>query len=213
MKHVLITLFALIALGCTQQSQAGDFLPGTHYVELDPHQPTSVADGEVEVIEFFWYGCPHCFSLEPHMQSWSESKPEKVVFKRVPAVLNPNWEILGRAYYTAEALNVVDIIHPAIFEKIHVDRQMITSESRLRDLFQEKAGISAEDFDKAWNSFAVQSQIKRSNMLGRRYRLTGVPAVIINGKFATDATKAKGYANVARVTDYLAKIELSEVDK
>ena len=205
-------LFGIIAsLFMVAGAQAADYVAGKNYLVLPTEQPTSAGPGEVEVIEFFWYGCNHCFALEPHVRDWLESKPSNVKFVRIPAVLNRGWDVTAQAYYTAEALDVVEQVHDAIFNAIHVDRRMRVAVNKdlLAELFEEHAGISAEDFDKAWNSFPVASKLKRAELMGRRYRLTGVPAVVVNGKYATDASKAGSYGQVFNVVDFLVRKEMA----
>lgn len=208
MKRTLISITALFLLAIGAQANAGAWQEGKHYVKVSQSQPTSVAPDEVEVIEFFWYGCPHCFSLEPHVKKWLETKSSKVKYVRLPASLNPAWSTLSQAYYTAEALDVVDPMHDVIFQQIHVENRMITRKDTLQELFKEKADVSEEDFNKAWSSFAVASKMKRADLLARRFRVTGVPAIIIDGKYATDATKAGSFSNVFDIVDHLARQEL-----
>lgn len=208
MKRTLISITALFLLAIGAQANAGAWQEGKHYVKVAQPQPTSVAPDEVEVIEFFWYGCPHCYSLEPHIKKWLESKSSKVKYLRMPASLNPAWSTLSQAYFTAEALDVVDPMHDVIFNKIHGEHRMITSKDTLQELFKEHAGVNEEDFNKAWSSFSVASKMKRADLLARRFRITGVPAIIIDGKYATDATKAGSYANVFEVVDYVARQQL-----
>lgn len=210
MKRILISMTALLFFAIGAQAHAGAWQEGKHYVKVAQPQPTSVAPDEVEVIEFFWYGCPHCFSLEPHVKKWLDTKSSKVKYVRMPASLNPAWSTLAQAYYTAVVLDVVDPMHDAMFKRIHIERSMITSKETVQELFEEKAGVTEEDFNKAWSSFAVASRMKRADLLARRFRITGVPAIIVDGKYATDATKAGSYENVFDVVDFLARRELKE---
>lgn len=210
MHRVLKIMTALALLGITAGAQAADWQEGKHYKLVTPAQPTSVAPDEVEVLEFFFYGCPHCYALEPHIETWLEQKPEKIKFKRVPATLNPAWQLMARAYYTAEALNVLDVIHPALFNEYHTQKnfRIASSKELIQELFKEKAGVNEEDFRKAFESFAVASKVKRADVMAKRYLLTGVPAIIINGKYSADATMAGGYSQLVQLTDSLAKKEL-----
>ncbi|MDX1454759.1 MAG: thiol:disulfide interchange protein DsbA/DsbL [Gammaproteobacteria bacterium] len=206
-------LFGIVAsLFMVTGAQAAGVVAGQNYLVLPSEQPTSAGPGQIEVIEFFWYGCNHCFAVEPHAKQWLENKPSNVKFVRIPAVLNRGWDVSARAYYTAEALGVVDQVHDEIFKAIHVDRRMRVAVNKdlLAELFAEHAGVSAEDFDNAWNSFPVASKLKRAELMGRRYRITGVPAMIINGKYATDATKAGGYGAIFDVIDHLVRKEMAD---
>ena len=176
-----------------------------HYLRLSISQPTSVAD-KVEVVELFWYGCPHCFDLEPHIRQWLETKPDDVEFVRMPAVLGPGWELLGKGFYTAELLGVEDRIHPALFEALHVKKQKINDEAALQDFFVNH-GVSAEDFRKTFASFAVSVKLNNAKAMTRRYAITGVPTLIVNGKFSTGGRQAGSNANIIKVVDYLVARE------
>ena len=137
----------------------------------------------------FWYGCPHCYHLEPLVEEWLASKPDDVEFVRMPAVLGPNWELYGKAYYTAELLGVLDKVHPALFDAIHKDKKKIRDEAALQKLFV-KQGVSAEDFRNTFSSFAVNVKLNNAKQMTKRYAITGVPTVIINGKYSTSASQA-----------------------
>lgn len=209
--HRAFKMIAALALfGLAASAHAGQYLEGTHYNTVTPAQPTSVAPGEVEVLEFFFYGCPHCYAMEPHIETWLEHKSEKIKYIRVPASMNPTWQLMARAYYTAEALKVLDVMHPALFNEYHVQKnfRIAGSEDLIAKLFNEKAGISEEEFRKTFVSFSVVSKTKRAEALAKRYRLTGVPAIVINGKYITDATMAGGYSQAIGAMDWLAKREL-----
>ncbi|NNG12902.1 MAG: thiol:disulfide interchange protein DsbA/DsbL, partial [Halobacteria archaeon] len=123
---------------------AGDYMEGAEYLRLAKPQPTSVAD-KVEVVELFWYSCPHCYYLEPNISKWLENKPDDVEFLRLPAVLGKGWELLGKAYFTAELLGVVDKIHEPLFEAIHVKKQKFRDVAAIEDFFVSH-GVDRKDF-------------------------------------------------------------------
>ncbi len=167
---------------------AADFVEGTQYTRLATPVPTSAPD-KIEVMEFFSYACPHCFHLEPELNNWLKTKPDDVVFVRLPVVFRPEWEPLAKAYYTAEILGVLDKTHEALFEAIHVKDQKFADEAAMQAFFVSQ-GVSADDFRKTSNSFAVAVKVNSAKLMPQRYAITGVPTFIVNGKFSTSATLA-----------------------
>jgi thiol:disulfide interchange protein DsbA len=168
------------------------FKEGTNYVKVVPAQPTSVAPGKVEVIEVFWYGCGHCFALDPALESWrSKSKPEYVEFLRVPAMWNDATRMHARVFYTAEALGKLETLHSDIFRQIHIKGDALNTVERISSFFVAH-GVSADDFQKAFSSFAVENKLQRADFLNRRYRIESVPTILINGKYRTDVGMAGG---------------------
>jgi len=180
---------------------ASDYQEGKEYLVLANPQPTSVGD-KIEVVELFWYGCPHCYRLEPLLAEWRTSKPDDVEFIRMPAVLGPNWELYGKAFYTAELLGVSDKVHNALFEALHKDKKKIRNEAAVQAFFL-KQGVSAEDFKNTFNSFAVNVKLNNAKQMTKRYAITGVPTIIINGKYSTSARQAGDNQKAIKVMDYL----------
>jgi len=197
----LIVPFAVMA-GATY---AGDFEEGKQYVALANPQPTSTPD-KVEVVELFWYGCPHCNELEPFVTEWLAKQPEDVEFVRMPAILGGGWELLAKAYYTAELLGVVDKVHHALFDAIHKQRQKFRNEADVQALFSNQ-GVSAEDFRKTFNSFAVVVKTNNARQMTRRYAISGVPTLIVNGKYSTSGSLAGGSRNIMEVVTFLVDRE------
>lgn len=171
-------------------------------VSVPPETP-----GRIEVIEFFWYGCPHCYHLEPHVEQWVSNLPDDVVFRRVPAVLGPSWEPLARAYVVADLLGVLDRIHKPLFDRLHKERKRIRNLNELREFFVEQAGVDPKAFDQTYNSFAVVARINRAKQLGKRFGITGVPAFVINGKYRTSVSMAGGEDRLFEVIDALVDRE------
>jgi len=176
------------------------------YAPVQPQQPTMAQPGKIEVLEFFWYGCPHCYSMEPHVEKWLQTKPADVEFIRVPGVLNKLWMAHARAYYTAQKLGVLDQIHRPLFDALHKDHRKIFSEDELRDFFVEK-GVKAEDFTRTFNSNDVEIRVKQAYVLAQNYRLTGVPAFVVNGKYATSGQLAGTYENIITTINSLIEKE------
>ncbi len=198
-RSLLSALFLFLgAASWSARAQEQPFAP------VQPQQPTQVQAGKIEVLEFFWYGCPHCYSMEPHVEKWLQSKAADVEFIRVPGVLNKLWMAHARAYYTAQKLGVLEQIHRPLFDALHKERRKIYSEDELRDFFVDK-GIKAEDFTRVFNSNEVEIRVKQAFVLAQNYRLTGVPAFIVNGKYMVNGQLAGTYENMmATVTDLVA---------
>jgi thiol:disulfide interchange protein DsbA len=205
MKNLLKTIVLLLVIPIAQ----AEFTEGVEYKTLATPQPTSTGDN-IEVRELFWYGCPHCYHLEPELDKWLETKPGNVELVRMPAILGPSWELLGRAYYTAELLEVVDKIHKPLFSRLHVDRKRIRNEEELQAFFVEQ-GISAEDFQNTYNSFAVITKTRRSDQAAQLYGLTGVPALVVNGRYLVTASMAGSNEKMLKVVDFLIAREAASV--
>jgi len=152
--------------------------------------PTTPAPGAVEVREFFWYGCPHCYALEPAIASWLKSKPSGVNFARIPAALNPVWESSARGYYVAEQLGVLEASHAALFEAVHVRKERLFDQSSLAT-FYSRYGVKPENFNGLYNSFSVGAKVAQSRNLAIRYQLSGVPAVVVAGKYLVTGDNAR----------------------
>ena len=179
---------------------------GRHYERLSPTQPTSSGAGQIEVCEIFWYGCPHCYTFDPYLESWREDLPPNVNFLRLPAVWNPLLQLHARAYYAAEVLGISDEIHAPIFREIHVNGNPLNSEQALQAFFED-FGVSEEEFTGAFNSFAVNTKLQRADELSRRYRISSVPTVIVNGKYSTSASTAGDYPTLMELIDELVASE------
>lgn len=179
---------------------------GIEYHKIDPPQPTVTQD-KIEVVELFWYGCPHCYHFEPMLQKWLKNKPDNVVFVRIPAIFNPGWALHAKAYYTAEALGVLDKLHEPLFDAIHKHHKRLGSEEELQKFFAEY-GVSAEDFSNTFHSFVIDAKVRRAADLSKRYHIDGVPSMIVNGKYRTDGTLAHGQPEILKVVDYLINKEL-----
>lgn len=198
-------LTLLIALGLSNFAWA-DFDEGIEYELLEKAQPAPT-DGKVEVIEFFSYGCPHCYRFEPHIEKWQESKSDNVEFTHVPAVFNKSWEEYATLYYAAGVLGIQEKMHPIIFEAMHGEGKTVRSFEDLKLVF-EANGVSAEELDKALNSFTVSAKTRRAKSMTAAYGIASVPNIVVQGKYRTNGTLAQGHDNVFKVVDFLSeKIE------
>ena len=178
-----------------------EYAEGFEYQRVTPAQPVTTKN-KIEVLELFWYGCPHCYRLEPYLHTWLKTKPANVEYVRLPAVLRDDWGIHAHAFYTAEALGITEKIHTALFEAIHKDRKRITSKDDIRTLFISH-GVTAEEFDNAWGSFSVKIKLNKAKLRGNRYGANGVPTLIVNGKYRVTGTTAGGTENIMQVVDFL----------
>ena len=184
------------------------FQLNTHYRRLAPTQPTSSSPEAVEVAEVFWYGCPHCAAFDPYLAAWEERKADYVSFVRIPAVWNPLVQLHARAFYTAEALGRSEQMHEAFFREIHVNRNALDDEAKLQEFFA-GFGVDAAAFKTAFDSFAVHTKLQRADELSRRYEISSVPTIVINGKYVTDGEMAGGYEPLIELIDELAATERS----
>ena len=196
-------------LPAQHQLPDGKWKPGVNYDPVVPSQPTSVAAGKVEVLEVFWYACPHCYALEPFIKAWRKSKPDYVEFVRVPVMWGPVHRAHAQLYYTLKQLGRNDL-DDRVFETLHQGQNPLignTPEETLdRQLqFAKENGIDADAFRKAYNSFAVNADLQRAEEITQRYHVEGVPLVVINGKYVTDVGKAGTHENlIAEINDLAA---------
>ncbi|MEO8444510.1 MAG: thiol:disulfide interchange protein DsbA/DsbL [Gammaproteobacteria bacterium] len=179
---------------------------GKHFNVLTSAQGTSSSAGKIEVAEVFWFGCSHCYNLEPVLTDWAKKLPADVSFVRIPVMWNPVNEMHGRVYYTAEALGKLPQIVPAMFRAIHVDNRPMTEEKDIQKLFEDN-GVSAPDFNRTFRSFSVESQLKRAKDLTVKYRVRGVPLLVVDGKYTTDGTEIHSHQDLLAVTEELIRRE------
>ena len=182
------------------------FKEGTHYRKVVPAQPTNVAPGKVEVGEVFWYGCAHCFSLDPALESWRSKAPDYIEFVRIPAMWNDTTRMHARLFYTVELLGKLDTLHPLIFREIHVNGNMLNTVDKIT-AFLKQHGVNADEFQKTFSSFAVESRLQRADVLNRRYRVQSVPLMLVNGKYSTQLSDVGGEAALFALLNELAAHE------
>ena len=178
----------VIALSLTPLALAwrGAFAQSTGNVtELNPPLPTE-SDGKIEVLEFFWYGCIHCYNLEPRLETWLKTKPADVAFRRVPAVLSDRWGHDAAVFYAFEALGVLDKLHRPFFDAIHRERLRSDNTPAL-NAWLEKNGVDAKKFEATARSFGVQSKVKRAIRLTSDYKVDGTPAMAVHGRYTISA--------------------------
>jgi thiol:disulfide interchange protein DsbA len=188
---------------------------GVNYTRLVPAQPTAVPAGQVEVLEFFWYACPHCAAIDPLVETWKKTKPAYITFSRVHVMWNEGHRALARLYYTLDSMGKLDQLHGEVFKEIHSNNNpLIASDpnnsaesERIQTAFVTKHGISESDFKKAYHSFAVETALQRADELVQRYRIAAVPTFVVNGKFIADVGSADGQERLLSLVGDLAAQE------
>jgi len=222
LHNVLLTAVAsTMAAGSSSASAAPANLSppplwqeGVNYTRMVPAQPTSVPPGQVEVLEFFWYGCPHCYALDPKVEAWRKTKPAYVTFSRVPVMWMEGHRSTARLYYALEDMGKLDQLHSKVFEEIHVngdpliaaDPNDAAGAERVQATFLQKFGISEDAFKKSSHDFAVETDLQRADQLGLRYKISGVPTFVVNGKYVADVSSAGSPERlIALVTDLAAQ--------
>ena len=206
MKRVINNLFLVVTLmfAFTGISCAAEYQEGKHYKRIDT-QKTSNPDN-IEVLEFFWYGCPHCYQFEPHIKQWKKSKPANVDFYRVPATFRPLWTLHARAYYALEMMGQLEKVHPYMFAEIHNNKNMLDSIDKLAK-FVSKHGVDSSEFVDTMNSFTVENNLRKATKNVSNYKINGVPAIAVNGKYLVTGSMAGNYDNMIKIMQYLIEKE------
>ena len=209
LKRFLALALLVLAPLSVYAEDAQDWQEGTHYDLITPAIRTA-DPAKVEVVEFFWYGCGHCYTFEPLVSRWKKTLGEDVTFVGSPAVWNKPMELHAAMYYAADVLGVLDSLHTVMFQAMNVDGKRLSSEGEIRNLFTAN-GVSAEDFDKAYGSFGVNSQVRQANSRARAAKITGTPEMMVNGKYRISTRKAGSQANMLKIADFLIEKERATV--
>ena len=200
----IITILLALAAGVFAQAEESAkkiFKEGEHYVRLPT--PVRTADPQkIEVTEVFWYGCGHCYTFEPQLKSWRRTLPDDVLFVESPAMWRGNMETHARIFYTAKTLGMLDTMHSAVFDAMHIDKMKLDRPEQIRALF-EKHGVSADDFDKVFNSFSVTSSVNQAKARARSYGITGTPEIVVDGTYRISGRMAGSQANMLAVAEHL----------
>jgi thiol:disulfide interchange protein DsbA len=207
----LTAVFALLAALLLPAGAQAQLAAGKDYSVLNPAQVTEAA-GKIEVVEFFWYGCPHCYSLEPALEAWVKKLPADTQFRRIPAVLSESWAPHAQAFYAFEALGVLDRVHKPFFDAIHRDRLNISREDAMKQ-WLEKNGVDFKRFTDAARSFGVQAKVKRAVQLSSAYKLDGVPMLAVQGKYTISAEQGGSRERMLAVTEALIDVSRKDLKK
>jgi thiol:disulfide interchange protein DsbA len=206
-KHLLLSLCLVVfaPLSALAEQSADNYVEGTHYDLITPAIRT-LEPGKIEVAEFFWYGCGHCYNFEPMLVQWKKTLADDVNFVGSPAMWNPLMELHAKAFYAADALGVLDTMHPVLFQAMNVDRKKLGSQGEIAELFAAH-GVAVEDFNKAFDSFGVGSQVRQANSRARAAKITGTPALMVNGKYHISSRKAGSQADMLKIAEHLIEKE------
>ena len=203
-----LTLGALSSFPLTPALAQASFKEGTDYYKLSQAVPTETAKGRIEVLEFVWYNCPHCNAVEPTLSAWGKKLPKDVELKRVPVRFRAEFEPQQRAYYVLEALGKVEELQGKMFAAIHTERQTLTTLEPLL-AWAEKNGIPKKQFTDLYNSFSVIGKARRAAQLQEQFKVEGVPALGVAGRFYVDGSLAGSRERALQIVDFL----LGEVRK
>jgi thiol:disulfide interchange protein DsbA len=185
-------------------AQAAAPKAGTDYRVLDKRAPIDTAAGKIEVVEFFSYNCPHCAAFEPRLETWAKQVPADVVFKRIPVPFVGNdTEPKQRLYYTLEAMGKLDDLHPKVFQAIHQQRQSLTGDAGIVAWMEKQPGVDMKKFNELFKSFTVVGKAKRAMQLTTDYKVEGVPALGVAGRYYVDGGTAGSMERALQVTDFL----------
>jgi len=175
---------------------------GVDYMVLDKKVPVEAAAGKIEVVEFFWYNCPHCNAFEPALDAWVARLPKDVAMRRVPVGFRDDFVPQQRLFYTLESMGLLDKLHPRIFSAVHVEKQDLTRGDGIAT-WVAKQGVDKVKFMEQFNSFSVATKATRATQLQNSYKVEGVPALGVAGRFYTDGTMAKSMPRALQVVDFL----------
>jgi len=201
MKTILLTLLFIFST----YTQADDYDAGIDYIVLEKPVKTTTGD-KVEVRELFWYYCPHCYNLEPTLNAWVKKLPANAQFIRQPAMYSDRWAKGAIFYFVLEKLNLLDKLHEPLFDAIHKKKNSFKSKASFID-WVANFGVDKAKIEKAFGSFSVRVKTNKAKLNTKKYNLEGVPAIVVNGKYWTDATHAGDHNRMLEVVDFLIKKE------
>ena len=202
-RQLLLALSLLVSfLGLTAgNATAAQFEAGKHYEVLP--QPVVTRDpSKIEVVEVFWYGCIHCFHFEPLIEAWTAKLGPDVDFHGSPGMWNVSMKVHAQAYFTAEALGVLDKVHLPLFRAMNDEKKHLATAEEIEPIFT-AAGVSKSDFEDTFDSFGVANQVALADSRARSYRIQGTPEIVVNGKYRISASQAGGQAEMLKVADFL----------
>lgn len=210
MKHtILLLLFLLLTSSIPAQAQP-TFVEGVDYIRTVPtgHAVRQLQE-QVEVIEFFWYACPHCYTLEPELKTWK--KPPEAAFQQIPAVLGKDWLVHAYVFYTLETLKRMDL-HAKVFHAIHNEKRVLTTAKSFAKYFDSLGEIKSDTFLKTFNSLAVDLKVKKGERIRQRYALRSVPTFVIQDRYIVSLSQAKGSPRrLFEIIDYLVALEAKKM--
>ncbi len=210
MRNLILSAALVTAtlFGMTAQAADVPLEAGKTYVQLSNPVPVAVP-GKIEVVEMFWYGCPHCFAFEPVINPWAEKLPADVHFVRIPAMFGGPWDAHGQLFLTLDAMGVENKVHAAVFNAIQKEGKRLTDKQDMAD-FVATLGVDKDKFLQTFDSFAIKGQIVKAKELAKKYEISGVPTMIVNGKYRFDIGSTGGPEQALNVADQLIAKERAE---
>ena len=197
---------ALTLATSTSWAQAAGFKEGKDYIKLRKPASVGAPAGKVEVIEFFWYSCPHCNEFEPQFEAWAKAVPADVVVHRVPVAFNASFVPQQKLYFALEAMNLLPKLHTTVFRAVHVERKPLNKDDAIFEWIGQQ-GVDVAKFKEAYNSFNTANMLRKATQLQDSYRVEGVPSMGVGGKYYTDGTLAGSMQNVLQVVEYLGSLK------
>ncbi|ROR98953.1 thiol:disulfide interchange protein DsbA [Sinobacterium caligoides] len=202
---------AVILVSAPVFAFAADYVEGKDYVKLDaPISQSARGKGKIEVFEFFWYGCGHCARFEPTLHAWEKTLADDVVLSPSPAMWNKPMVLHARIFYTAQALNKLGVLHDKAFEALKTNHRGLATEAEVKQFFITN-GVAEADFDKAFNGFAINAQIKQADARARGAKIEGTPEMNVNGRYRVSAGMAGGQKQMLEVVDFLVEQERARI--
>lgn len=186
-------------------AQARQFKEGKDFKKLDKPLTPDAPAGKVDVIEFFWYACPHCNAFEPTLEAWIKSAPKDLAIRRVPVAFNASFVPLQKLYFTLEGMGKVEALHAKVFRAIHVEKVKLAKDDEILAWIGTQ-GVDVAKFKEIYSSFTVSNQVRRASQLQDAYGVEGVPSMGVAGRFYTDGTMAGSMPTVLQVVEYLAGV-------
>ncbi|HEY3326158.1 MAG TPA: thiol:disulfide interchange protein DsbA/DsbL [Novimethylophilus sp.] len=198
MKSFIAAFLMLLATTACAEPQ-----PGIDFMQTQQAIPTD-NPAKIEIVELFWYGCPHCYQLEPTLAVWVKKLPKDVEFKRVPGIARPDWAPMAKAYYAMEMLGVAEKLHVALFDAVHKQRALRPdNDAAIIDWITKQGGLDRKKVEETYNSFSVNTKVMRAAQMFRASGATGVPSLIVEGRYLTSSTLAGGNEEALKVVEYL----------
>lgn len=186
----------------TGTSLAAEYRDGQNFRTIQPPVDTGLEDGKIQVVEVFWYGCPHCYSFEPYVQEWQKGLDDDVEFVYLPAPMNDVWALHARVFYTAQKLEVLDEVHQAFYDAIHDQGRELRSESAILR-FVNQRGLDADEFREVMRSDEIRRKVTEAGQDVQEYGVEGVPTLVINGEAVVSASMTRSHAEMIDVADFL----------
>ncbi len=200
-RVLILTMTALLVPFAVSANTAA-YQEGVHYEPTSQRMAKNTSGDKIEVIELFSYSCPHCFTLDSQIMKWKETLPENVTFIQVPAIFRDSWLQLARVFYAAQVTGDSEKLHKALFNAIHIDKRRLDTEERLLDFVAEQ-GIDRKKFAETMDSFTVKTNVKKALVISQTAGVSGVPSIVVDGRYHTDAPKAGGMTEMLKVAEHL----------